>query len=75
MCGSYNGNMVKGIDVDNVDLTRTPSLRNTRFTEFLVQKNAFGKGGFKGWIFCPGMLFNSTDKWWGDQSKRDKSHE
>jgi len=75
MCGSRNGNMVKGIDVDNVDLTRTPSLRNTRFTEFLIQKNAFGEGGFKGWIFCPGMLFNSTGKWWGDQNQRDKPHE
>ena len=21
------------------------------------------------------MLFNSTDKWWGDQGKRDKPHE
>lgn len=67
--------MVKIIDADNVDLTRTPSLRNTRFTEFLIRKNAFGEGGFKGWIFCPGMLFNSTDKWWGDQSQRDKPHE
>jgi len=30
---------VKGADVDNVDFTRTPSLRNTRFTEFLILKN------------------------------------
>ena len=67
--------MVKGADVDTVDFTITLSLRNTRFTEFLIRKNDFGKGGFKGWIFCPGMLFNSTDKWWGDQSKRDKPHE
>ncbi|MDX2497908.1 MAG: M23 family metallopeptidase, partial [Desulfobacterales bacterium] len=33
------------------------------------------EGGFKGWVFCPGMLFNSTDKWWGDQGKRDALHE
>ena len=75
MLGSRNGNMVKGADVDNVDFTRKSSLGNTRFTEFLIQKNALDKGGFKGWIFCPGMLFNSTDKWWGDQGKRDKPHE
>ena len=50
-------------------------LKNTRFTEFLIQKNALDQGGFKEWVFCPGMLFNSTDKWWGDQGKRDKPHE
>ena len=75
MWGSRNGNRVKGADVDNVDLTRTPSLRNTRFTEFLIQKNALDKSGFIGWVFYPGMLFNSTNKWWGDQGKRDKPHE
>lgn len=42
-------------------------LRNSRFTEFLIRENALGDNGFKGWVFCPGMLFNSTDKWWGDQ--------
>jgi len=58
-----------------MDFTRTPCLRNTRFTEFLIRKNALDPGGFKGWVFCPGMLFNSTDKWWGDRGKRDKPHE
>jgi len=58
-----------------VSFTRTPSLRITRFTEFLIQKNALGQNGFKGWGFFPGMLFNSTDKWWGDLGKRDKPHE
>jgi Peptidase family M23 len=67
--------MVKGADVDNVDFRRTPSLRNTRFTEFLIRKNALHENGFKGWVFCPGMLFNSTDKWWGDQGKRNTPHE
>ncbi|MBW2602932.1 MAG: M23 family metallopeptidase [Deltaproteobacteria bacterium] len=67
--------MVKGADVDNVDFTRTPSLRSTRFTEYLIRKNALDEGGFKGWAFCPGMLFNSTDKWWGDRGKRGKPHE
>lgn len=67
--------MVKEADVDNVDFTRTPSLRNTRFTEFLIRKNALHENGFNEWVFCPGMLFNSTDKWWGDQGKRDTPHE
>ena len=67
--------MVKGAGIDNVDYTKTPSIRNTRFTELLIQKNALDRGGFKEWVFCPGMLFNSTDKWWGDQGRRDKPHE
>lgn len=58
-----------------MDYTRTPSLRNTRFTEFLIRKNALDEGGFKGWVFYPGMLFNATDKWWGDEGKRDNPHE
>jgi murein DD-endopeptidase MepM/ murein hydrolase activator NlpD len=70
-----NSHTVKGDEVDNVDFAKTLSLRNTRFTELLIQKNDLDKGGFKGWVFCPGMLFNSTDKWWGDQGKRDKPHE
>jgi len=67
--------MVKGTDVDNVDFTKKPSWGNTRFTELFIQKNALDEVGFKGWVFCPEMLFNSTDKWWGDQEKRDKPHE
>jgi Peptidase family M23 len=58
-----------------VDFARTPSLKNTRLTELLIQKNALDPGDFKGWVFCPGMLFHSTDKWWGDRKKRDKPHE
>jgi murein DD-endopeptidase MepM/ murein hydrolase activator NlpD len=58
-----------------VNFAKTFSLNNTRFTEILVQKNALDKGSFKRWVFCSGMLFNSTDKWWGDQGNRDKSHE
>ena len=41
----------------------------------MIKENALDKDGFKGWVFCPGMLFNSTDKWWGDLGKRDKPHE
>jgi hypothetical protein len=58
-----------------VDITKAPCLRSTRFTEFLIQKNGLEKGGFNGWVFYTGMLFNSTDKWWGDRGKRDRPHE
>jgi murein DD-endopeptidase MepM/ murein hydrolase activator NlpD len=67
--------MIKGADVDDMHFVETPLIRNTRFTQFLIQKNALDEGGFKEWVFCPGMLFNSTDKWWGDQGKRDRPHE
>jgi hypothetical protein len=60
---------------DSVNSLGKSFLRNTRFTEFLIQKNGLGEGGFKGWVFCAGMLFNSTDKWWGDRGKRVKPHE
>jgi murein DD-endopeptidase MepM/ murein hydrolase activator NlpD len=49
-------------------------LIKSRFTELLLKKNAFGKNKFKEWIFHPGMLFGSKDKWW-DKSARDKPHE
>ena len=61
--------------MDNVGFTKTPSLNNTRFTESLIRKNALDPGGFNRWVFCPGMLFNSTDKWWGDQGRRNTPHE
>ena len=67
--------MVKGSDIRNLDFLGTPYLTNTRFTEFLIRENGLDKSGFEGWIFCPGMLFNAIDKWWGDQGKRDKPHE
>jgi murein DD-endopeptidase MepM/ murein hydrolase activator NlpD len=50
-------------------------LGNTRFTEYIIHENALEENGFKEWIFRPGMLFNATEKWWGDQGKRDKPHE
>lgn len=66
-------NFVKGLN--NLDFSGTQSLNKTRFTEYLIRENALDKNGFKEWIFCPGMLFNATDKWWGKQGKRDKPHE
>lgn len=51
------------------------SISKSRFTEFLIRENSLDEGGFKEWIFYPGMLFNALNKWWGDQGKRDKPHE
>lgn len=59
----------------NSDPTGTMSLKKSRFTRMLIEKNALDRGGFECWIFCQGMLFNSPDKWWGDQGRRDFPHE
>ena len=58
-----------------MNTTPTPRFSKTRFTEFLVRENEFYKLGFEEWVFWPGMLFNAPDKWWGDQSRRDRPHE
>jgi murein DD-endopeptidase MepM/ murein hydrolase activator NlpD len=59
----------------HVDLSNTPFLRNTRFTQYLVEKNGLDQSGFKAWFFLPGMLFNARDTWWGEQGNRDRPHE
>lgn len=41
----------------------------------LIEENALDQSGFRSWIFCHGMLFNSPDKWWGDHGLRDYPHE
>jgi hypothetical protein len=50
-------------------------LAKSRFTEMLIQVNTLDPQDFKYWAFCPGMLFGSTDKWWGDHGHRDFPHE
>ncbi len=50
-------------------------LENTRFTERLIAENRLGNKDFQQWAFCPGMLFQSPDKWWGDHGRRDFPHE
>jgi murein DD-endopeptidase MepM/ murein hydrolase activator NlpD len=65
----------QGAGIKNLNFPGTSSVSKARFTEFLIRENALDGGGFKEWIFCPGMLFNAPDKWWGDQGKRDRPHE
>jgi len=50
-------------------------LLKTRFTVNLIEVNGFAPNAFQGWVFSPGMLFNSPDKWWGDLGRRDFPHE
>ena len=67
--------MEKGARFIKLKTTLTPLFSKTRFTEFFIRENKFYKLSFARWVFCPGMLFHSPDKWWGDRGKRDKPHE
>ncbi len=50
-------------------------LAPTRFTAQLITANGYDPNDFKRWVFCPGMRFDSPDKWWGDFGRRDFPHE
>ena len=54
---------------------KSVALKKTRFTKMLIEENGLDQNGFDSWIFCPGMLFNSPEKWWGDHGRRDYPHE
>ncbi|OQD45743.1 hypothetical protein BIY37_06760 [Candidatus Brocadia sapporoensis] len=51
------------------------ALRKSRFNEFLIKHNGLDKSGFLEWVFCPGMLFNDQNKWWGSGGIRQRPHE
>ena len=50
-------------------------MKKTRFTEMFIKANGLDPAKFQSWVFCPGMLFRSPDKWWGDRGRRDFPHE
>jgi len=45
------------------------------YTQMLINANQPALGDLCAWIFHPGMLFNSLDKWWGDFGTREFPHE
>ena len=45
------------------------------FTQLILKQNSWCEAAFSKWIFSPGMLFQSIDKWWGDFGKRPTPHE
>ena len=51
------------------------NLKKARFTAMLIEQNGLDPDDVKGWLFYPGMRFNSPDKWWGDLGRRDFPHE
>jgi murein DD-endopeptidase MepM/ murein hydrolase activator NlpD len=55
-------------------MSNLPDLKRTWFS-YLVANNRPYLDNFKRWIFQPGMLFNSLEKWWGDKGARPAPHE
>lgn len=53
----------------------SPAIPQSRFTDMLIAENGLSPDEFQRWLFCPGMRFNSPDKWWGDHGLRDFPHE
>jgi len=47
----------------------------TCFNDLIIRKNALSRKGFSRWAFYRGMLFASTEKWWGDFGRRNSPHE
>jgi murein DD-endopeptidase MepM/ murein hydrolase activator NlpD len=50
-------------------------MKKSRFTEMLIAENPLDQCGIERWLFCQGMLFNASEKWWGDHGRRDYPHE
>ncbi len=50
-------------------------LPRSQFTAMLLAANAIAPQDFQNWVFRKEMLFNATDKWWGDFGRRDFPHE
>ena len=55
-------------------MSNPPDLKSP-FFRYLVVNNQPHLDNFKQWIFLPGMLFNSLEKWWSNQGSRVTPHE
>ncbi len=45
------------------------------FPDDLIRINRLDMCGFSRFVFFPGMMFGSTEKWWGKKGTRQSSHE
>ena len=54
---------------------KKPGLPPANITQRLIAANQPVLDDFAFWIFHPGMLFSSIDKWWGDFGTREFPHE
>lgn len=51
------------------------NISGSTFNDVFLLLNDLEAGGFKGWSFHSGMLFNEENKWWGDRGVRSGPHE
>lgn len=50
-------------------------LKKNEFSRNILRFNGLSEKRFQKWVFYPGMLFDSRDKWWGDARSRFRPHE
>ncbi len=50
-------------------------MKNVDFSKIFIELNKLNERCFSVWAFYPGMLFMSTDRWWGDGGYRNMPHE
>ena len=55
-------------------MSPSPEIQS-KFMEFMLEHNRPRMDGFQGWVFHPGMRFQTLEKWWGDQGPRAVHHE
>lgn len=55
-------------------MSKIPTLKSP-FFRYLLANNRPHLDNLKKWVFQPGMLFNSMEKWWGDKGARLVPHE
>ena len=50
-------------------------IKKSGLTDFFIRENGLDASeDFKEWLLRPGMLFDSSEKWWGDRGNRDSPH-
>lgn len=50
-------------------------ISSREITGFGLAVDPHAAPGFQEWVFCPGMLFQSSGKWWGKRGVRTRPHE
>jgi len=51
------------------------NIPKSEFIKNFLQVNQIDKKTFDRWLFYPGMLFDSSESWWGTGKKRKSHHE
>ena len=46
-----------------------------KYGDYVLECNGMDRDGFVEWVFLPGMLFGSCERWWGRGGARGKPHE